>query len=239
MDYKAIRRLNVISLENEHGTLAELARATERAIGGGDEPVTASYLSQIKSGYRKMGDEVARKLEKLRPELPVGWMDREYHPSMYKPRAIDARGQGVTEPEPATRSLPLLSWVSAGEAQEPSQGYTDADAEAWYPYIGSTQADFLLRVRGRSMERTDGSEPTYPDGCLILVSRRLRPVHGNGVIYRLPDRDEVTFKLYSLEGTQAWLRPINPDPEYTSYLVGPDKTFIGVVVGKIVTTSTV
>jgi SOS-response transcriptional repressor LexA len=236
MDYKAIRRLNVISLESEYGTLAELARATERALGDGEEPVTASYLSQIKGGYRKMGDEVARKVEKVKPELPVGWMDREYRlkPQQSQPTAVS----NVSTPEDAARSLPLLTWVSAGVAQEPSQGYGEADAEAWYPYIGATKADFLLRVRGHSMESSDGTEPTYPDGCLILVSRRRKPVNGNGVIYRLPDRDEVTFKRFSVEGNIVWLRPINQDPEYTSYLVGPDKTFIGVVVGKIVTTAT-
>lgn len=56
MESKSVRRLNLLLLESRLGSLAEIERAT-------DGEVTASYLSQVKTGYRAMGDKVARKLE--------------------------------------------------------------------------------------------------------------------------------------------------------------------------------
>lgn len=236
MNYKAVRRLNLLKLEADHGTLAELARAIERAIGSDDDPVTASYLSQIKGGFRAMGDKVARKIERLRPDLPEGWMDRELSTSVTRLHAA----QNVAPFSPGREEvsvLPVLSWVQAGQPHTPEQGYSRDEAEESLPFIGKASRDaFLLRVRGRSMESADGSEPTFPDGCLIVVEPHLKPVHGDGVIYRLPGRDEVTFKMLSLEGTSVWLRPINRDPEYASYLVGPESIFCGTVIGKQVST---
>jgi SOS-response transcriptional repressor LexA len=144
-----------------------------------------------------------------------------------------AEGDANVEELGATnaRRLPELTWVRAGQAHGYDEGFSPNDAQAWHFDFTGGMADYFLRVRGHSMESPDKSEPTYPDGCLIAISRRIKPVHGDGVIYQVAGREGVTFKRYSVEGEVVWLRPINPDPEYTSYVVGADTTWLGTVCG--------
>jgi hypothetical protein len=65
MQNKEIRRLNLLSLEREYGTLEAVAARTE---------TVASHLSQIKNKTRGMGDKVARRIEASLAR-PQGWMD--------------------------------------------------------------------------------------------------------------------------------------------------------------------
>jgi hypothetical protein len=65
MDNKTIRRLNLDGLIAEAGTIEALARKTS---------TDPNYLSQIRGGFREMGEDYARRIE-AGLEKPVGWMD--------------------------------------------------------------------------------------------------------------------------------------------------------------------
>lgn len=67
MENKEIRRANLLLLIDEAPTkkIRELAELTG---------VPENYISQIKGGTRKMGDDVARQLEQGMKK-PVGWID--------------------------------------------------------------------------------------------------------------------------------------------------------------------
>jgi hypothetical protein len=66
MDVAEIRRLNLLGLLRDFGTLEELAEQYD---------LVANYLSQVKSGHRNMGARFARKLEE-RMGKGNGWMDK-------------------------------------------------------------------------------------------------------------------------------------------------------------------
>lgn len=66
MDVKTVRRNNLAVLEKACGTIAALSERTG---------IPASYISQVKGGYRKLGDAAARKVEAAYRK-PVGWMDQ-------------------------------------------------------------------------------------------------------------------------------------------------------------------
>lgn len=242
MDAKTSRRYNLLILEREYGSLAEIERATEKAFSGttDQDPVTASYLSQIKGG-RGMGDDVARRLERLKPNFRAGWMDRPLSPQHVLDAARGAYtivGGGdapmnVME-APADRSrLPLISWVSAGLKDEAADPYAPGNAEDWIPFESeASKSAFCLRVRGRSMESSDGSEPTFPDGCFIAIEPRRKPKSGEFAVFRFNDSDEATFKQYVANGPLKLLKPINPDPEYKIIAIGPDAQLVGTVFEK-------
>jgi SOS-response transcriptional repressor LexA len=212
MRNKAVRRQNLLALEQEHRSLAELERKTG---------VSASYLSQVKGGYREMGDRVARTIEgKL--HLGDGWMD--------VPRTAERQSDSNVEPfrEPRAK-LPLISWVSAGGREEANDPYLPGAAEAWIEFDTlASKSAFCLRVRGISMVRPDGTG--FPDGCLIAVEPARKPASGDFVVVRFNDDNEATFKQYFVEGRTKYLRPLNPS--YPTLMVSPDAQMVGVVFEK-------
>lgn len=220
MDYKAARRFNVLTLEAEFGSLEEIARATERVLGAGEEPVTASYLSQIKNGYRSMGDKVARKLEQLRPEYPAGWMDKPRAPGLM---ASESNVETVREPGAL---LPLISWVIAGARAEANDPYPVGAAEDWIEFdTPMSKSAYCLRVRGSSMVRPDGTG--FPEGCLLAIEPLRLAKSGDFVIVRFENDNEATFKQYFKEGDLHYLRPLNPS--FPTIIMPPDGRIVGVV----------
>jgi SOS-response transcriptional repressor LexA len=138
----------------------------------------------------------------------------------------------------ARQRFPLISWVKAGLSEEAFDPYAPGAAEAWIDYEGPhvSSISFYLRVRGRSMESPDGREPTFPDGCLILVDPRRRPLSGECCVWRFDSRNEVTFKQYTRRGDLQELKPLNPDPEYKNYVIGDDARLVGTVTEKKIIT---
>lgn len=222
MDYKAARRFNVLTLEAEYGSLEAIAKASERTLGQAEEAVTASYLSQIKGGYRAMGDKVARKLERLRPELPPGWMDVA-RSSLSTQVNFSTNVETFRE---ARSLLPLISWVVAGTRAEANDPYPPGAAEAWIEFdTYMSKAAYCLRVRGTSMVRPDGTG--FPEGCLIAIEPNRVAKSGDYVIVRFENDNEATFKQYFKEGDLHYLRPLNPT--FPTQLMPPDGRVVGVV----------
>lgn len=102
-------------------------------------------------------------------------------------------------------TVPLISWVQAGEWCEAIDNYQPGDAEEWLrctsPHGSHTYA---LRVRGVSME------PEFKEGEIIIVDPESQPENNAYVIVRLLDSNEVTFKQLIIEGNRKILRALNP-----------------------------
>jgi SOS-response transcriptional repressor LexA len=236
VDSKSLRRQNLAILERQFDTLAEIERRT-------NGEVTASYLSQVKNGYRQMGDKVARALEQ-RLDRPAGWMDRpnpdedlsSRNPTDLRNKLHAAESTGsvnqrynvVAHPQPRSR-LPLISWVSAGLKDDANDPYAPGNAEDWVDFDSeASKSAFCLRVRGESMVRADGTG--FPDGCIIAVEPRRKPKSGEFVVFRFNDSDEATFKQFWQDGPLKMLRPLNPT--FPVIALGPDAQLVGTVFEK-------
>lgn len=98
--------------------------------------------------------------------------------------------------------LPIVGRVSAGTpilAQENVDSTCPISADFFRP-----RADFLLQVRGQSMQ-----DVGIMDGDLLAVHRT--PVASNGQIVVARIDNEVTVKRYKREGNLVWLLAENPD----------------------------
>lgn len=96
VDSKTIRRENLLGILKEYRYDADFARAYDLSEG---------LISQIKNGTRKIGDDLARKIED-RMKKPKGWMD-----SLQFRSAEDE--------------------MSTQEAVQILQALTDEDRESW------------------------------------------------------------------------------------------------------------
>jgi SOS-response transcriptional repressor LexA len=214
MDAKEIRLVNLRVLIAEAGGQRQLARRTG---------VNPAYLSQILSERtaRKMGDDVARRLERG-TDKSRGWMDVLHEgPGYHVPRPDEAgavrevddlaAGYGAgAQPQlsraaPPMLRVPLISWVTAGQWREVVDNFQPGDAEQWIDTTKRVGASaFALRVRGDSME------PRCPDGAIIIVDPEREAVNGSLVVVRLQDDAEATFKRLVMEGGRRFLAPLNP-----------------------------
>lgn len=134
-----------------------------------------------------------------------------------------------TEPGPDVRGrVPLISWVQAGDWCEAVNSFAHGDAEMWLPCPKVFGANaFALRVRGISME------PRYQSGDIIFVDPDVQPEHGKNVVVRLDDETEATFKQLVIEGSQKYLKALNPDFPGPRFLpINGNATIVGVVIGK-------
>ncbi|MDL4861416.1 S24 family peptidase [Halomonas elongata] len=213
MDIADRRRENLRALMNERfeGKRARLAHAIER------EPSYISRCLSDKAHRKKIGEEFARHIEGTL-HLPPGWMDREHdgpEDIMYGAGA-DTQVDGVnnvSEPnQPAQYyRYPVVSRVQAGgwtevvtpyePGSEPHEESTDYRA---------TGPAFWLEVQGDSMTAPPGSQPSIPEGALVLFDTGIEAVPGKLVAALLDDCNEATFKQLIEDGGRRYLRALNP-----------------------------
>lgn len=178
--------------------------ALAEALGEGFSP---SYVSQLLSGHRGIGDDVATKIED-RLNLPRGTLDQ------LRPN---------TEIGPEIRgSVPLISWVQAGEYAEAIDNLAPGRGERIETTIQVKAHTYALRVTGDSME------PEFPEGCIIIVEPDMEPRHGDYTIVK-NGNGEATFKQLIQDGADWYLKPINP--RYPVKLLPKGAVFCGVVRG--------
>lgn len=212
MEIKDIRRHNLLVLRARYKTFKALAEAI------GTDP---AVLSQINTGYREMGHDIARRIE-VALELPVGWMDTPKiaeSPGEYNVRAIAP---------PTTYQWPLVSWVSAGLRSEAVEPYENGTAPTMEFEAEPAPDDLALQVKGDSMVRPDGSG--FPDGCFIAIRANRRPKNQDFVVVRFANSDEATFKQYVVDGPVRLLKPLND--KYATYPLAPDAIIVGTVCEK-------
>ena len=123
---------------------------------------------------------------------------------------------------------PLISWVKAGKYSEAVDSYRVGEAERWLPMPRNAGPHtYCLRVDGESMTAPFGK--SYPNGCIIFVDPEQRsPANGARVIAKLRGQDEVTFKQFVRDGSQVFLRPLNP--QFPT--MHDEFKIIGTVIGK-------
>ncbi|MDR5728036.1 MAG: S24 family peptidase [Terriglobia bacterium] len=192
-----LRFIKYLKLVAEAGKPADLGRKVDEM--GTGEKLSDQYLSLINTRRRKIGDDIADRLERAMGKS-IGWMDIE----------DDAytRGNLVVDDRIA-RKFWLVSWALAGRLDELMSQNSDRE------YVDVVGADpliseraFALRVRGDSMVNSAGG-PTFPDGCIIVVDPAQRAEHGDNVVVQLPGAGEAVFKAYEFDGGKYYLKPLN------------------------------
>jgi SOS-response transcriptional repressor LexA len=239
MDAKTIRRMNLTHLERQWRSLAALERQT-------NGEVTASYLSQVKNGYREMGDRVARRLEEGTNQ-PMGWMDHLHHEldqfgdaSVRFRTAEPVKVTQVVSKEltsaasPDTLSIPLLeigAGMGVGQVQpeyETIVGKLDLN-QHWVrtrlPNVTSPANVRIITGYGDSMAGT------YEDGDTLFVDVGVHDVNVDAVyVFALNQELYVKRLQRRPDGT---ITVISDNPKYPAYQVTAREQMrvIGRVVG--------
>jgi SOS-response transcriptional repressor LexA len=114
--------------------------------------------------------------------------------------------------------VPLISWVQAGEFAEAIDVGSNADCELVPITVPKLRHTFALAVVGDSMS------PDFPPGMRLIVEPDLEYQAGDYVIAK--NGGEATFKQLVRDGSDWYLKPINP--QYPTKLLGESR-IIGVV----------
>jgi len=127
--------------------------------------------------------------------------------------------------EPVQGTLPLVGRVAAGSpilAAEHVEAHFRVDPQLFAP-----RADYLLRVRGASMQ-----DAGILDGDLLAVHKQSDALSGQIVVARL--NDEVTVKRFKRRGRDVVLLPENA--RFATIVVDPKTTAFaieGIAVGLV------
>lgn len=107
---------------------------------------------------------------------------------------------------------PLYAKVSAGSFNEVGS-YTEDDADKMVATTVKASVNaFWLVIEGNSMTAPEGTQPSFPEGMLILVDPALREsVKNKDFVVAGLDSDQIVFKRYSCDDSGIWLEPLNVD----------------------------
>ena len=120
------------------------------------------------------------------------------------------------------QGIPVIGQVAAGRpllAIENRERHVQVD-----PSLFSNSPDYLLRVRGESM-----NDAGIRDGDLLAVHRTREARTGQIVVARV--NDEVTVKRLRRRGRGIWLDPANPDFQPLQVTAADDFELEGLAVG--------
>lgn len=208
-----VRKNNLLKIASTFESQRELADILE---------ITPGYLNQLLTGYRNIGEKVARKFEKKLnlKELFLDIQDLEDKEIEASIKTPDTRGL-----------VPLISWVKAGDWCEAIDNFAPGDAESWWPCpTPHGKNTYALRVHGDSMTNPYPGQHSYPEGTIIYVDPDVPVSSGRRVVAKLPSSNEVTFKEYRYDGGKHYLKPLNP--QYQTIEINEETHFCGVVIGK-------
>lgn len=181
-----------------------------------------NQTSDLLTGKASFGEKVARSIEEY-SGLPSGWLDH--------------LGNGAEKPNieiaPMAKSVPIVSWVQAGDWCGMADTFEPADTAEWLPCpIRHGPRAYALIVRGVSMHNPAG-KPSFQDGDTIFVDPDRQADHRSLVIARLDDEKEATFKQLLVEGEQRMLQALNPSWPNRIIQINGNCTLCGVVIGKV------
>ena len=182
MTSKEIRKKNLEKLIAKHGNQRKLADK----IG-----TVPAYISQMMTDVRKMGDDLARRIEeKLR--LPKGWMDQD-HSATITGATSYARDRKI----PLLRSDEISGWEGESIAEEEGMGHVDA------PDSASSRA-FAVMVKGKGME------PEFQEGELVIVDPEKPINHNDFVLVLLKGRSIPLIRRFIVSDDRKFLESLNP-----------------------------
>ncbi|KQN53182.1 LexA family transcriptional regulator [Erwinia sp. Leaf53] len=123
--------------------------------------------------------------------------------------AIIGDNVGGYRPYTPGNKYPVISRVQAGSWAEACEPYTLKDIDLWLESDAHTQGEaFWLLVDGESMTSPVGL--SIPEGTFVLFDTGREPVNGSLVVAKLIDDNEATFKKLVIDGSQKYLRGLNP-----------------------------
>lgn len=107
------------------------------------------------------------------------------------------------------KKYPVLSKVQAGAWAEACEAYTLKDIDLWLESDAHIQGDaFWLEVEGDSMTAPAGL--SIPEGTFVLFDTGRDAINNSLVIAKLSDSNEATFKRLIIDGSQKYLKGLNP-----------------------------
>lgn len=128
----------------------------------------------------------------------------------------------------ALGTVPVISWVQAGEWSEAVDNYLPGDADEWISCpVAHSEQSYALRVQGSSME------PKFTDKEIIVVDPERDPGTGSFVIAKKTDSNEVTFKQLAIDAGSYYLVALNPDWPDRYIKMSENWHICGVVICKI------
>lgn len=197
-----------------HGSQRQLADLVE---------TNPSYISQIISKVqangrdRTVGNDFARKIEE-KLELPHGWMDSPHNENEISVESTLAKYGQQSLPiglpvdcsvtDIPMRSIPVVSWVQAGDWTHASPIVDTEVTEwlPWYPHCGNN--GFALIVSGESM--LPKFEPQ--DRIYVNPDAQVNDLRTGDLIVVFCEEDgTATFKRLIVEPEDMHLEPLNPD----------------------------
>lgn len=120
-------------------------------------------------------------------------------------RSADAAINFIEDVYPVEFSIPLLSWVRAGEFCEAPGSFTRDDAQELLPRplfkVGVNT--FALQVVGDSMDAPGG----YREGEIVYIDPDVEPTPGRDVLAKADDR--MTLKRYKVDEQGPYLLQLN------------------------------
>lgn len=122
-------------------------------------------------------------------------------------------------------TVPLISWVQAGQWQDVIDELQPGEGERIPTTYKARRHTYALRVRNDSMVSTEGRH-SFPEGCIIIVEPEEQASPGSFVIVR-QNGTEATFKQLMQDGGRWYLKPLNP--RYPIMDLRPDAVICGVV----------
>lgn len=220
MDIKDIRRAALQRLVDSRcgGSKAEYGRRY------GIDP---TYLSQLLTGHRSIGEKSARKLEAA-AGVDDGYLDNPINAGLSQDQAADMAGAGVRaydsldelDPEAyafvpiydiklsAGNGVSNLTWVAREDEEQ------IAFRRGWYRKKGLSPDKLrAMYVRGRSME------PALSDWDTVLIDVTDTDII-DGDIYALVYRHQ--FYIKALEKTKGGVKVISINPDFETFEVPQD-----------------
>lgn len=136
-------------------------------------------------------------------------------------------GRDNTLPAPIKQKVvPLISWVQAGAWEDINDIFHPQTAEEFYPCPENhSKYTYALKVVGESMW------PDFIEGDIIFVDPETEARNGSCVIVRQNGNTEATFKQLIIDGSQKYLKALNPNWPNPIIEMLPDATISGVVIG--------
>lgn len=188
------------------GTLAQRLKASRKEAGLTQEQLAEKAgVSQQSVQQAEVGrNRSSRSLVLIAMALGVSpiWLQTGKPPKNLAAQVSD--GPAVVG------SVPLISWVQAGQWSEIVDTYHPGEGEKQiYTTKPVGPRSFALRIHGDSMENPKG-KPTYPDGAVVIVDPDKAPKSGDRVVAKLVDSQEATFKVYRLDAGRTLLHALNP-----------------------------
>ncbi len=223
MDIHEIRRHNARLLAEKNKTLSSFAEVIGR-------PPTQVSRFMGKNPTRSIGSKIAREIEHAFNK-PHGWLDI-YHDTAHDSRQLKTDGNLLVSGYDieGTRSIPVISWVQAGDFSDSGGLYAPVDDTTEYTaYHGRiSNGAYALIVQGDSMVSPYPGQMSFLPGSRVVIDPALEAQPGQYVVVRLPGTDDVTLKQLVRDSGQLFLKPLNP--QYTTMPFPKDGHICGVVV---------